>query len=77
MKLTDPKLAQALTNLRGSPDFRVYMEALKEDEREEATRSLKLEGALCHRAQGAALKLQELAKVFEDAPTALGKLKQG
>ena len=74
MKLTDAKFVQALTNLRDSPDFRVFMEALKEDEREEANRSLKLEGAQCHRAQGAALKLQEIAKCYADAPETLVKL---
>lgn len=76
MKLTDQKLVQALTNLRGNSDFRVLLEALKEDERDETQRSLKLEGAQCHRAQGAVLKLQEIAKAFADAPETLGKFKQ-
>jgi hypothetical protein len=53
------------------------MAALKEDEREETTRSLKLEGATCHRAQGAVLKLQEIEKCFIDAPDTLSKFKQG
>lgn len=77
MKLTDQKLVLALTNLRGNSDFKVLLAALKEDEIEETTRSLKLEGATCHRAQGAVLKLQEIAKAFEDAPNTLTKFKQG
>lgn len=74
MKLNDLKFAQALTNLRGNSDFRVFMEALQEDTRVETTRSLKLEGAPCHRAQGAALKLQEIVDAFAGAPEALGKI---
>jgi hypothetical protein len=78
VKLSDHKLAQALTNLRGNSDFRVFMEALKEDARAETTRSLKLEGAPCHRAQGAALKLLEIEEGFAAAPDALVKInKQG
>lgn len=76
MKLNDPKLVQALTNLRGSSDFRVFLEALKEDGSEEANRSLKLEGAACHRAQGAALKVQEILKLNAEAPETLVKFKQ-
>lgn len=76
MKLTERKLVLALVNLRGNSDFQTLMAALKEDERDETTRSLKLEGAACHRAQGAVLKLQEIEKSFADAPDMLTKFKQ-
>lgn len=75
MKL-EQKLALALTDLRATPAFRVFMEAMKEDERVETQRSLQSEGATCHRAQGAVLKLQELQRLYADAPAMLEKFKQ-
>ena len=75
MKLT-PQLAQAFTNLRVNADFKVFLEALVEDVNDETQRALTTEGAMCHRAQGAALKLQEVYKAFAEAPKALEKFKQ-
>ena len=75
MKLT-PQLAAALTSLRGNADFQVFMNAVVEDVNAETDRALTQEGALCHRAQGAALKLREVYKTFAEAPAALEKFKQ-
>lgn len=74
MKLTAP-LAQALTNLRVSGDFKVFLQALVEDVNDETQRALSTEGATCHRAQGAALKMQAIYKAFVEAPAALEKFK--
>jgi hypothetical protein len=69
VKLT-PQLAAALTNLRNSADFQLFMSAVVNAETD---RALATEGAQCHRAQGAALKLRELYKTFAEAPAALEK----
>ena len=76
MKQLDAKHASALAELRGHPSFRVFLEYLKEDEREETQRSLKLDGVACHRAQGAVLKLQELQSLVDTAPSVLDKIKR-
>lgn len=72
MKLT-PQLAAALVNLRNSADFQLFMGAVVEEVNAETDRALVTEGAQCHRAQGAALKLRELYKTFAEAPAALDK----
>lgn len=74
MKLTK-ELCEAAVNLRESRWWKIFLEALKEDESTEIQRSLQLEGALCHRAQGAALKLQTILKFCDDAPVNFEKLK--
>lgn len=74
MKLTYP-LAQALTNLRANGDFKVFLQALVEDVNDETQRALSTEGAMCHRAQGAALKMQAIYKTCVEAPAALEKFK--
>lgn len=75
MRLT-VELAQAFVNLRTSGDFKVFLDALQEDEREETQRALTSEGPTCHRAQGAALHCQLLLSIFRQAPIALEKFKQ-
>lgn len=72
MKLT-PQLAAALTNLRNNADFQLFMGAIVEEVNAETDRALGTEGAQCHRAQGATLKLRELYKTVAEAPAALQK----
>lgn len=74
MKLTK-ELSEALTGLRESRNFKVFLDALMEDEKAETTRSLSLDGPACHRAQGAVLKIREIADAYENAPAAFEKLK--
>lgn len=74
MKL-DPQLAQALTNLRVNADFKLFLNALKEDEEAETDTVLKTEGTQCARAQGAVLKLRQLQVCFANAPTTLERFK--
>lgn len=73
MKLTK-ELCEAVLRLRDSSAFKIFLESLKEDETIEMQRSLQLEGAACHRAQGSTLKLQEIAKFIADAPANFEKL---
>lgn len=73
MKQLTDKVAQALTNLRASADFRVLMEHLREDEAEELVRCRDLDGVALHRAQGAAKKLSELTSAYAEAPEVLKK----
>lgn len=74
MKIT-PKLAEALTNLRGNRDFAVVMEAMAEHETEETQRCIDGEGAVQLRASGAVKALQWWKSAFRDAPSIFEKLK--
>jgi hypothetical protein len=67
VKLTK-ELCEAVLGLRENRAWKIVLEALKEDESIELNRSLQLEGAPCHRAQGSVLKLRELFKFIDDAP---------
>lgn len=69
------ELAQALVNLRSNSDFKVFLEAVKEHEREETQRALTTDGVACHRAQGVALYCQTLQKLYSSAPADLEKVK--
>lgn len=75
MKL-EKELCEALISLRENRSFKVFLDALREDEKAEIDRSLQLAGPQCHRAQGAALKCREYIKAYEDAPTAHEKFKE-
>jgi hypothetical protein len=75
VKLT-PQLAAALVNLRNNADFKLFMGAVVEEVNAETDRALSTEGAQCHRAQGAALKMRDLYKTFAEAPAALEKFQQ-
>ena len=75
MKLT-PQLSQALTNLRGNADFKVFMEGLKEYEADRQKACVDNDGLPLYRAQGAAKTLQSLQQWFADAPSTLEKFKQ-
>lgn len=75
MKL-EKELCEALVGLRENRNFKVFLDALREDEKAEIDRSLSLAGPQCHRAQGAALKCREYIKAYEDAPATQEKLKQ-
>jgi hypothetical protein len=74
VKLTAP-LAQALANLRASADFKVLLEALKEDEKAELKHCVVLDGVALHRSQGKVQVLQEIEAQYLAAPVALTKLK--
>ena len=70
----DEKVAAALSNLRASGDFRTLIEWLGEDLEAERTRCVQLDGVALHRAQGAAMKLVEFFRVYDEAPTISKKL---
>lgn len=72
MKLT-PKLAQALTNLRGNRDFAAVLEGLAEHTQEELARCTDGDGPVLYRAQGATKALKWWLDTFRDAPTQLEK----
>lgn len=75
MKLDLP-LAQALTNLRGSPDFKVFVSALQDMSEAELQKSLSQTDLLfVGRAQGRAMILQEVLLAVSKAPETLVKLK--
>ena len=74
MKLT-PKLAEALTNLRGNPYFAMVLESMAEHEQEETTRCRDGDGPVLYRAQGAAKTLEWWRTAFREAPATLDKLK--
>jgi hypothetical protein len=74
VKLT-AQLAQALTNLRGNRDFEVFLEGVKEDEREFLQRCADGDGTALYRAQGGAKALQTLLANFTAAPQTLEKHK--
>ncbi len=74
MKLT-PEIAQALTNLRGNGDFKVFLEGAKEYESNEKQNCVDREGPNLFRSQGAVKALQSLLSAFDNAPNALEKFK--
>lgn len=74
MKLS-PALAQALTNLRGNADFKVFWEGVKEYESDRTKACIDGEGAVQLRASGAVKALQALQDAFNNAPTTLEKFK--
>lgn len=74
MKL-NPQLAQALTNLRGNADFKVFLEGVKEYEVESQQACVTNDGLPLYRAQGATKALQFLQQMFAEAPVTLEKFK--
>jgi len=74
VKLT-PQLSQALTNLRGNADFKVFLEGLKEYEADRKQACVENDGLPLYRAQGAVKTLQFLQQWFVDAPSTLEKFK--
>jgi hypothetical protein len=69
------ELTQALTNLRGNSDFKVFVEAIQEDMLNAVKLSLRSEGAPCHRAQGEALYCEAVLETIRTAPDTLIKFK--
>lgn len=74
MKIT-PKLAEALTNLRGNRDFAVVMESVAEHQLEETQRCIDADAPLQIRAAGAVKALQWWHWAYEEAPKAFEKFK--
>ena len=75
MKVT-PKLAEALTSLRGNSHFTAVLEAMAEHEMEETQRCIAGSGDIQLRASGAVMALQWWKNAFKTAPTDLEKFKQ-
>jgi len=71
----EAKLLQALTNLRVNADFKIVMEALKEDELVETKRCIDGAPDVVAKAQGAARTLIHIRETYETAPEALKKFK--
>ena len=75
MKLT-PKAAQAFASLRGSPDFLVLLEWVKENRtkfRDECCTAL--DDAKVKRSQGKVEAVNGFIQGFEEAPALMEKLK--
>lgn len=72
---TTPKVAQALTSLRGHPDFDAFLEWLREYESSEVDRCRKQTDIPLYRAQGAAEALATILGTYGSAPTDLAKFK--
>lgn len=73
---TNPKLAQALTNLRASTDFETVLDffASERNVARDETESLVADEKL-YRAQGRSLFLRDFLKMNEEAPRDLEKFK--
>jgi len=71
-----PKIAEALVSLRGNRHFEVFLEGLKEHEKEETQRCIDGDGAIQLRASGAVKALQWWQNAFLSAPTDIEKFKQ-
>jgi hypothetical protein len=76
MKSKDPKVYQALTNLRASVDFGTVVGALKIAEQEAIEQCYSCEGTPLYRAQGAAKAYRELLELIATAPQTLEKFKR-
>lgn len=74
MKLTD-KAAQALTNLRGSPDFRVYLEWLQDHRTKFAEECCTLPPEKVVRSQGRVEVVDGILKAYGEAPVVTEKFK--
>lgn len=74
VKLTS-KAAQALTNLRGSPDFGDFLKWVEEYRQKESGNCEEAEGVILHRAQGSTKALRRLIEAYAEAPETLEKLK--
>lgn len=76
MKLT-PKLAEALVRLRHLPEFKVFVEAVREDETS-AMNTASTSGKLVQvrRAQGEVSALRAILRAVDEAPTVLEKFNQ-
>lgn len=70
------EVTQALTNLRASTDFQVFLSWLLEDEVAETERCIAAEGTVLFRAQGAARKLKDIREEYLKAPDTLKKFQQ-
>lgn len=72
---SNPKLAEALVNLRGNRDFEVVLEGLKEHILEETHRCVEHEGSIQLRSSGAVKALQWWVSYYQSAPADLNKFK--
>jgi hypothetical protein len=68
------ELLQALVNLHGNPDFKLFMEEVKDTGIKATAIALRSEGASCHRAQGEALLCEALVELVNTAPATLQKI---
>lgn len=75
MKVT-PEVAQALSNLRGNPDFQTVLKWVRESGSKEQEKCVDADGLVLYRAQGSAKTLRDFSQAFDDAPDTLKKLKQ-
>ncbi len=69
--------AQALTNLRGNPEFNHVLKWLKENREKARDVCCTADGPTLFRAQGEANALDAFIKSFEKAPATTEKFKQG
>jgi hypothetical protein len=75
LKLTKDA-AQALTNLRGNPDFDKVLKWLAETREQCRDKLEKTEGPQLHREQGRSTLISEFFSAVREAPTTTDKLKQ-
>lgn len=76
MKLT-PKLAEAVVRLRHLPEFKTFVEAVQESERD-AVNTAVTAGKIVQvrRAQGESAAFRAILRVINEAPAALEKFNQ-
>lgn len=74
MKLTN-KTSQAITNLQGNPNFRIFVDGLTEYLTAVRDECCSAEGNTVYRAQGKHIALREVLKAIEQAPDTLEKFK--
>lgn len=74
MKLTD-KAAQSLSNLRGSPDFRVYLEWLKDHRNQFREECCTHSPDKVQRPQGKVEVVDGILRAYEEAPAVTEKFK--
>jgi hypothetical protein len=74
LKPTSQQL-EALSRLRGSPDFEKHQEVSREYERELTERLVRAtDVAMIHQTQGAITALRALRGFFEEAPASIQKM---
>jgi hypothetical protein len=64
-----PKLAEALTHLRGDANFAAVLEGMTAHQTEENQRCIEADGVILQRSQGAYKALQWWIDAFREAPT--------
>jgi hypothetical protein len=71
-----PEVAQALSNLRGNPDFQTVLKWVRDAESKEQEKCVDSDGLVLYRAQGSAKTLRAFTETFDGAPDLLKKFKQ-